>query len=111
VDFVEVNYEQQDRDEVLFVLKNEAASFGSRISGAPVRNKLINLIRMCPGQRIIIDFADIPLVSSSFADEVLGKLFVELGPMTFAQRFEFRTVASTVQQIIDKAIMQRIARP
>lgn len=107
VDFVEINYEQYDRNEVLFVLKNEATSFGSRIAGAPVRNKLLNLVRMCPGQRIIIDFADIPIISSSFADEVLGKLFIELGPMTFAQRLEFRNVASTVQQLADKAIKQR----
>ena len=106
VDFVELNYEQHDREEVLFVMKGEAASFGSRIAGAPVRNKLVNLVRMCPGQRIMIDFQDIPLVSSSFADEVLGKLFVELGPMTFAQRFKFRNVATTVQRLIDKAIMQ-----
>jgi STAS-like domain of unknown function (DUF4325) len=109
MDFVELNYERHDRDEVWFVMKKEAASLGSRIAGAPVRNKLSNLVRMCPGQRIVIDFADIPLVSSSFADEVLGKLFVELGPMTFTQRFEFRNVASTVQQLIDKAIMQRMS--
>ncbi len=111
MDFVEQTYEQHDRDEALFVMKNETTSFGSRIAGTPVRNKLMNLVRMCPGQRIIIDFADIPLVSSSFADEVLGKLFTELGPMTFAQRFEFRNVASTVQQLMDKAITQRVSRP
>jgi hypothetical protein len=111
VDFVETNYEQHDRAEALFVMRNETTSFGSRIAGTPVRNRLMNLVRMCPGQRIIIDFADIPLVSSSFADEVLGKLFVALGPMTFAQRFEFRNVATTVQQLIDKAITQRLSQP
>jgi len=110
-DFVEMTYEQHDRPEVLFLMRNETTSFGSRIAGTLVRNKLLNLVNMCPGQRIIIDFADIPLVSSSFADEVLGKLFVALGPMTFAQRFEFRNVASTVKQLIDKAVTQRLSRP
>ena len=108
MDFVELNYEQHDRDEAIFVMKDEATSFGSRIAGTPVRNKLGNLIHMCPGQRIIIDFANIPLVSSSFADEVLGKLFVEFGPMTFSQRFEFRNVAPTVGELMDKAITQRL---
>jgi anti-sigma regulatory factor (Ser/Thr protein kinase) len=107
MDFVELTYEQHDRDEALFVMKNEAASFGSRVAGTPLRNKLINIVRMCPGQKIIVDFSDVPLISSSFADEVLGKLFVELGPMTFIQRFEFRNVSTTVQQLIDKAITQR----
>ena len=47
------------------------------------------------------------------ADEVLGKLFMELGPMTFAQRFEFRNVASTVQQAgcAPLADSPRAARP
>jgi hypothetical protein len=63
---------------------------------------------MCPQQRIVIDFADVPIVSSSFADEVLGKLFLELGPVTFVQKFEFRNIASTVQQLLDRAITQRV---
>jgi hypothetical protein len=65
---------------------------------------------MCPGQRIIIDFLNVPLVSSSFADEVFGKLFLELGPVTFAQRFEFRNLPSIVRQLMDKAIAQRMSK-
>jgi hypothetical protein len=110
MDFVETHYEQNDSDEVQFTLKTEATSFGSRLAGTPVRNKLVNLVRMCPGQRIIIDFTDVPLVSSSFADEVLGKLFMELGPMTFAQRLDFRNLSSIVRQLTDKAIAQRMSK-
>jgi anti-sigma regulatory factor (Ser/Thr protein kinase) len=109
VDYVETHYEQHQEETVRFVIKEESQSFGSRVAGAPVRVKLSNLARMCPGQRVVVDFSDVPLVSSSFADEVLGKLFVELGPMTFMQRFEFRNTASTVKQLIDKAIAQRMS--
>lgn len=109
VDFVELQYEQAGRDEIVFVVRSEAESCGSRIAGTPVRTKLLNLVKMCPQQRIIIDFSDLPIVSSSFADEAFGKLFVELGPLTFTQKFEFRNVASTVKQLIDRAVMQRIA--
>jgi STAS-like domain of unknown function (DUF4325) len=110
VDFVETHYEQSDGKDVLFTLKNEASSFGSRLAGTPVRNKLMNLMRMCRGQRIVVDFNDVPLVSSSFADEFLGKLFMELGPMTFAQRLEFRNLSPIVRQLMDKAIAQRMSR-
>jgi hypothetical protein len=110
VDFVELHYEQEGGQPVLFVLKDETPSFGSRVAGAPVRIRLGNLARMCPGQRIAIDFSGVPLVSSSFADEVFGKLFVELGPLTFMQRFELRNVDLTVQQLIDKAIAQRVGQ-
>jgi hypothetical protein len=109
-DYVEIHYEHTDANEVYFVLRNETPSLGSRLAGTPVRNKLINLVRMCPGQRIIIDFLNVPLVSSSFADEVFGKLFLELGPVTFAQRFEFRNLPSIVRQLMDKAIAQRMSK-
>jgi hypothetical protein len=60
-------------------------------------------------QKIIIDLADIPLVSSSIADEAFGKLFLEVGPITFMQKIEFINVMDTVRHLIDKAISQRIS--
>jgi anti-sigma regulatory factor (Ser/Thr protein kinase) len=109
VDYVELRYEQHGTEDLLFRLSEESLSFGSRVAGAPVRKKLINLARMCPGQRIILDFENVPLVSSSFADEVVGKLFAELGPLAFMQRFQFQKIDPTVRQLVDRAIAQRMA--
>ncbi len=109
LDFVETHYEQDASEDVLFRMREESHSFGSRIAGAPIRNKLKNLARMCPEQKICIDFSGVPLVSSSFADEVLGKLFVEMGPLAFMQRFELRNIELTVKQLVDKAIAQRMS--
>jgi len=108
-DYVELKYEQHGTDDLLFTFAQESASFGSRVAGAPVRKKLLNLAGMCPGRRILLDFGGIPLVSSSFADEVVGKLFAELGPLAFMQRFEFRNIEPTVRQLVDRAIAQRMA--
>ena len=108
MDFVELKYEQDGRPELVFEMKTEASSFGSRLAGTPVRNRLMNLLGMCPEQRVVIDFEGIPLISSSFADEVLGKLFAQLGPVTFSQRLELRNIAPTVKQLIDKAVLQRV---
>jgi hypothetical protein len=91
-------------------MAGEAASFGSRVAGEPVRTKLENLIRMNGARRVLVDMSDIPLISSSFADEVFGKLFVLLGPLLFAQALEFRQISQTVRSLIDKAIMQRMAQ-
>ncbi len=108
-DFIESRYEILDTEEVRFVILEEAPSFRSRLGGTPVRYKLQNLATMCPGQKIIVDFAGIPLVSSSFADEVFGKLFLEMGPMAFSQRFEFLNLPILVRQLIDRAISQRLS--
>ncbi len=59
--------------------------------------------------KIYIDLSDIPIMSSSFADEVFGKLFLEAGAIEFMQKFEFVNMTETVKQIIDKAVSQRMS--
>ncbi|MCR6686165.1 DUF4325 domain-containing protein [Pseudoxanthomonas sp.] len=109
VDYIETKYEG-DHDNIIHVaLANEAQSFGSRVAGTPIHVKLHNLVQMCPGQPIEIDFSGVPLVSSSFADEVFGKLFVKLGPLEFMQRIRFKNMEQTVRMLIDKAISQRVS--
>ena len=107
-DFVESHYEDVEANRVIFRIAEESNSFGSRVAGRPLRNKLTNLARMCPTQQIVIDFADIALVSSSFADELIGKLFAELGAVAFMSRFKLIGVSPMVQQLIDRAISQRL---
>lgn len=108
-DYVELRYEQHGTEDLVFRLADESQSFGSRVAGAPVRKKLANLASMLPGRRIVLDFEGVPLLSSSFADEAIGKLFAELGPLAFMQRFEFRNIDSTARQLVDRAIAQRMS--
>ncbi|HFQ4956304.1 TPA: DUF4325 domain-containing protein [Vibrio vulnificus] len=109
VDFVEVEYEKSDDGDIHFIVENEAQSFGSRVAGKPVRTKLSNLERMVQGSKIIVDMKNIPIMSSSFADEAFGKLFMQTGALTFMGKFQFINVMPTVKQLIDKAIAQRMA--
>jgi hypothetical protein len=111
VDFVETRYETEDPEIMVFRLCQETQSCGSRIAGTPVRGRLKNLLEMSPTSRVRIDLTDVPLMSSSFADEVFGKLFAAIGPLTFMQRIQFINVPNVVRNLIDKAIMQRMERP
>jgi anti-sigma regulatory factor (Ser/Thr protein kinase) len=109
IDFVETEYERNADGKVVFCLSKESISFGSRVAGKPIRTKLGNLLKMGTGEKIYIDLEGIPIISSSFADEAFGKLFLEAGPVEFMQRFEFINVMDTVQQLINRAITQRLA--
>jgi hypothetical protein len=109
VDMIELKYETTNDGNIIFVLKNESDSFGSRNAGTPVRNKLKNLVCFMEDKKVVVDFSGINLVSSSFADEVFGKLFLDLGPLNFSTRLEFTNVDATVKLLIDKAILQRMA--
>lgn len=97
-----------DVDEVSLRLKDECHSFGSREVGRGFRSKLLTLARSSSG-KIVLDLSDVPLISSSFADEVFGKVFSELGPMGFMSRIQVIGSSKIVRQLIDRAIAQRMA--
>ena len=106
LDYIESKFEGDDLN-LHFAMKTEAKSFGSRKAAEPINIKLKNLCKLSKNDKIIIDFKDVVVISSSFADEVFGKLFIEMGPITFMQKFEFINTASTVKSLIDRAITQR----
>ncbi|ACH39795.2 hypothetical protein Gbem_2791 [Citrifermentans bemidjiense Bem] len=106
IDFIEMRYEADD-EIIEFNLLNETLSFGTRLVGIPIRRKLLNLYEMSGGQKIIIDMSGIPVISSSFADEVLGKIFMEIGQTNFNRRFGLKNMNKTVHGLIERALTQR----
>lgn len=105
-DYIDTHYEQQD-EMLVFALAKESEGFGSREYGRRTRTKIDNLL-VDRANRIMFDFTDVPLVSSSFADETFGKLFSDLGPVEFARRCSFQRVDATVQRLLDRSIMLRM---
>ncbi|MGW0884361.1 STAS-like domain-containing protein [Streptomyces sp. NPDC002671] len=81
---------------------------GTRRSAEQIRNKLVNLLNL-GAPRLILDFSGVYVVSSSFADEVLGKLALEMGIVGFMGRFDLKGMTPTVSAIVNRAISQRIA--
>ena len=98
---------QPSGDAIEFDVAKEVTSFGTRASGAAARTKVENLMNSYTNP-IEFDFASVRLISSSFADEVFGKLFAALGPIRFGQLCHFKNVDATVQGLIDRAISQRM---
>jgi hypothetical protein len=98
---------QPSGDCIHFDVGAEVKSFGTRASGAAARTKVENLMNGYTTP-VEFDFGSVRLISSSFADEVFGKLFEALGPIRFGQLCRFRNVDRTVQGLIDRAIAQRM---
>ena len=59
-------------------------------------------------QTAVLDFADINVVTSSFIDELVAKLLVELGLFQFNQRVKLRNMSTLLQQTLQKSVIQRI---
>lgn len=107
-DYVELRYEDATDDVLNFVVRKEAGSVGSRFSGRSTRTKIENLMTMYPDYPINVDFDGVSIVSSSFADEFLGKLFVRIGALRFMNAIRLRGVCPTVRSVVDQAILQRV---
>lgn len=104
-DVIERRFENQEGTLMVTVKKDAARDIGSRAGGRRVRQLIENLLR--EQSSIVIDFEGVGVISSSFADEVFGRLFVALGPRAFMTRVEMRNVGPTVEGLIDRAILQR----
>ena len=80
---------------------------GTRKSGEKIRNELINVYKQS-GNNITLDFANINIISSSFADELMGKLVTEFGFYGFNNIFKLKNMNSNVQSIVQRSVAQRM---
>lgn len=107
-----VNYRieelENDKGEIEYSIREKSQGFGTRKSGAKVRNELINIYNETK-QPIIVDFRGVNLISSSFADELLGKLVLHFGFFGFNNVIRLRNMKSIVQSVAQRSISQRMA--
>jgi anti-sigma regulatory factor (Ser/Thr protein kinase) len=109
IDVVELKY-TSDAGDLVIKICDESPGTGSRQAGAELRRKCNNLLSADPEKRLILDWTGVPLISSSFADEAIGKLFVELGPTGFSSRVSHSGAEPLVRSLLDRAVMQRVVQ-
>lgn len=109
-DYIDAGYTAGDGRSLTIRLGDETAGFGSRTAGQQVRTKCLNLLRGERSLPLVLDWAGIPLVSSSFADEAIGKLYAELGPLTFGSRVHNVNMEPLVRSLVERAIVQRMTQ-
>jgi anti-anti-sigma regulatory factor len=106
-DYMDAAY-GDDKEPIQLQVAEEAVGFGSRQAGRGFRTKVENLLRASPGRAVLLDWTGVPLPPSSFADEVLGRLFLTLGPVQFVQRMRLTGMEPLVRRLLDRAVMQRV---
>lgn len=105
-DYIERHHDRETDDGVILAL-DICKTFGSRKSGAEARRYLTNVMNSVETGTVVVNFEGVNVISSSFADEVFGKLFVELGPMKFIRSVKIINAVSAVEGLIDRAISLR----
>lgn len=108
-DLVDLKYATSD-DTLTIRVCDESAGVGTRHAGAELRRKCLNLLAADPSKRLVLDWSGLTFVSSSFADEAVGKLFVEMGFTAFASRVSHTGAEQLVASLLDRAVAQRVAQ-
>jgi hypothetical protein len=86
-------------------LKEFGTSLGSRVLGKEVSN----MINFEKEDEIILDFNGVKMVTSSFADEVVGKNCAKFGLHNFFNKVQIVNTSEQIKLILKKAILDRLA--
>lgn len=98
---------ENNAGELVFKIAELAEGTGTRESALRLKNEILNLMRTNK-QKAILDFSGINVVTSSFIDELIAKLLVELGLFQFNNYIKLSNMTNIVQQTLEKSIIQRI---
>ena len=106
--FIDYESEQIQKSGGLRIAK-ECLNTGSRAAALPLRRKILALLPDYEGA-LILDFEGVSSASSSFLDELLGRLAAELGEATFRQRVKLVNIAPRLVAMANVVIAQRLGR-
>ena len=84
-------------------LKDFGTSLGSRVLGKEVSS----LIDFEKEDEIILDFDEVKMITSSFADEIIGKNCAKLGLHNFFKKVQIINTSEQIKHILKKAIIDR----
>ena len=99
---------ESDEGEHIVGIRDLAGGAGSRLAARELRTLIVNVLND-GAAHVVLDFEGQAVVSSSFADEVIGKLFAAMGFTTFTARIRIRNTNETVRALVDRAIAKRLA--
>jgi hypothetical protein len=96
-----------DKGHNYYSVKDHSGGTGTRESALRIKNEIINLIKESK-KPVILDFKEVAIISSSFADELIAKLLLELGLFQFNNLILLRGMNVQEQNILQRSVIQRL---
>lgn len=90
-------------------IATQCSNTGTRPAAERLRRKILTLLPDLD-RPLALDFTGVRSASSSFLDELLGRLATQLGPSEFRNRVRVIGMAPLVKQIADVVVDQRVNR-
>lgn len=96
----------QDDNVLRYDVFKQSSGTGTRIAGEELRNDVLNTIQRAQAP-IILDFANVHACSSSFIDEFLSKMIVEMGLLEFNRLIRIENMNSLVSHLFERSTALR----
>jgi hypothetical protein len=90
------------------VVADECFHTGSRPPAKDLRRKILALLPDVDRNPLLLNFAGIRSTSSSFLDELLGRLILEIGVSTFREKVKVINMRETISEMANVVIKQRL---
>ena len=100
---------ETDAGTILIDVEKESNGTGTRKSAEKMRNIVLNFLKEGYSS-VTLDFKKVDLVSSSYADELIGKLVALLGFSKFMQYIVVSNVNEFNEAVINRSVGQRMAQ-
>lgn len=100
---------ENEKGDIVLDIEEEANGTGTRKSAERMRNVVIN----CFKERysvVNLNFENVSMLSSSFADELIGKLVAEFGFSNFMEHIVLSNLNSFNAAIVNRSVGQRMAQ-
>ena len=108
-ELINLHYEELEDDygRIIYKVGEHAEGTGTRDSAIRVKNEILNILGE-EQKPITLDFTDVEVISSSFSDELLAKLFLSLGLFQFNNLIKIKGLDKSQQNILQRSVLQRI---
>lgn len=108
IDFWLENHENE-KGEIILDIAKESNGTGTRKSAEKMRNLVINCFNE-HYSTVNLDFQNVNMLSSSYADELIGKLIVLFGFSKFTEHIVISNLNDFNAAIINRSVGQRMAQ-
>ncbi len=102
------NFETPNGDIVISVTE-QASGTGTRKSAEKLRTMITNIV-LAEKKKVILDFNGVNLLSSSFSDELIGKIISKHGFVFFINYFNIINLTPFNASILNRSVQQRMAQ-
>ena len=108
-ELINIHYEELEDEygRINFKILEHSEGTGTRDAAIRVKNEILNILSE-EQKPITLDFTGVAVISSSFADELLAKLFLSLGLFQFNNLIKIKGLDVSQQNILQRSVLQRI---